>query len=137
MFWLRSFICQVIPPSSERYSALRGGTASMNAYTTFGFEGATVTATLPQGFGGSPGALLSSSCVHVAPPSVLLNKPLPLGASGPAPPERNVHAFRRKSHMPAYSVFGFCESIDSIEQPVEALAPASTFDQLMPPSVVL
>src|SRR5258705_8576232 len=101
MFWLRSFISHVRPPSSDRYSAWRGGTASMTAYTTFGLDGATVTATRPHGLGGSPFAVLSSSCVQVAPPSVVLNRPLPLGAVGPSPPERNVHPLRRKSHMPA------------------------------------
>src|SRR6185295_4443112 len=137
MFWLRSFIAHVMPPSSERYSAFRGGTASMNAYTTLGFDGATVTATRPHGLGGSPFALLSSSCVQLAPPSVLLNNPLPLGASGPSPPERNVHALRRKSHIPAYSVREFFESIVSIEQPVELLPPARILVQDFPPSVVL
>src|SRR5688572_13014900 len=123
MFWLRSRICHVAPPSSERYSALSGGTASMTAYTTLGFDGATVTATRPQGFFGRPLPLASSSCVHVAPPSVDLNRPLPLGASGPSPPERNVQPLRRKSHMPAYSALGFLESIEIIEQPVDAFAP--------------
>src|ERR1019366_9405826 len=108
----------------------------MNAYTIFGFDGATVTATRPHGFAGSPVALLASSEDHVAPPSVLLNRPLALGASGPSPPERNVQPFRRKSHMPAYSVPGDDGSMVINEQPVEAFAPASTFDQLLPPSVV-
>src|SRR5256885_5843583 len=137
MFWLRSRASQVLPPSSERYSAFLGGTASMKAYTTLGCGGATVTATRPQGFDGSPLALFSSSSVHDAPPSVLLNRPLPLGASGPSPPERNVHPLRRKSHIPANSVFGFCGSIDIIEHPVDALGPFRTLLHVLPPSVVL
>jgi hypothetical protein len=115
MFWLRSRIVHVAPPSSDRYSALRGGTASMNAYTTLGFDGATVTATRPHGLGGSPLAVDESSCFHVVPPSVLLNRPLPLGASEPSPPERNVQPLRRKSHMPAYSVLGDDGSMDIME----------------------
>ena len=55
---------------------------------------------------------LASSSVQVAPPSVDLKRPLPLGASGPSPPERNVQPLRRKSHMPAKISFGFFGSID-------------------------
>src|SRR5712691_9304944 len=137
MAWLRSRASQGCPPSSERYSAFLGGAASMNAYTTFACDGATATATRPHGLAGSPAALLASSSVHDAPPSVLLKRPLPLGASGPSPPERNVHPLRRKSHMPAKSVLGFWGSIESIEQPVDRLAPFRTFVHVLPPSVVL
>src|SRR5438045_9778246 len=70
MFWLRSSICQVLPPLSERYSAFNGNAASRNAYTTSGFDGATATATRPHGFGGNPDALAAVSSVQVAPPSV-------------------------------------------------------------------
>src|SRR5947207_238064 len=108
----------------------------MNAYTTFGFDGATVTATRPHGLAGNPLPLFSSSAVHDVPPSVLLNNPLPLGASGPSPPERNVHPLRRKSHIPAYNVRGDDGSIVINEQPVDAFDPARTFVQLLPPSVV-
>src|SRR5215831_7798329 len=101
MFWLRSRSCHVTPPSSERYRPLSGGTASMNAYTTFGFDGATATATRPHGLAGRPLAVASANGDHVVPPSVLLNNPLALGLSGPSPPDRNVHPFRRKSHIPA------------------------------------
>src|SRR6267142_2569446 len=59
MFWLRSSICHVFPPFSERYNAFCGGTASMNAYTTSSLDGATVTATRPHGFGGKPDALVT------------------------------------------------------------------------------
>src|SRR5689334_3226471 len=112
-------------------------TASMNAYTTFGFDGATVTATRPHGFGGRPFADFSSRSCHVAPPSVDFISPLALGASDDSPPERNVQPLRRKSHIPANSVCGFCASIEIIEQPVERLPPFSTFVQDLPPSVVL
>src|SRR5881227_422883 len=137
MYWPRSFFTHVAPPSLERYSAFFGGSASMNAYTTLGFDGADATATRPHGFVGNPLALCASSDVHVAPPSVVFHNPLPMGTSGLSPPERNVHALRRKSHIPAYKVLGLLESIDSIEQPVDAFEPASTFDHVLPPSVVL
>src|SRR5882724_6023482 len=103
----------------------------------FGFDGAMVTAMRPHGLVGSPLADLSSSDCHVAPPSVDLNRPLPLGASGPSPPERKVQPLRRKSHMPAKSVFGLERSSDSIEQPVDAFAPLRIFVQFLPPSAVL
>src|SRR6266513_2638978 len=98
MFWLRSSICHVLPPLSERYSAFCGGTASMNAYTISGLDGATAIATRPQGLGGSPPpeAVALVSSVHVAPPSVLLKRPEPLGAPALSPPERNVQPRRRK-----------------------------------------
>jgi hypothetical protein len=102
-----------------------------------GFDGATVTVTRPQGLEGRPLADCSSSGAHVAPPSVDLKSPLPLDASGPSPPERNVHPFRRKSHIPAKSVEGFFESIEIIEQPVEGLDPLRILVQVLPPSVVL
>src|SRR3989442_10885508 len=107
----------------------------MNAYTTFGLDGATATATRPHGLDGSPFALLSS--VQDVPPSVLLNRPLPLGAVGPSPPERNVHPLRRKSHMPAKIVLGFWGSSEIIEHPVDGLDPFRTFTHVLPPSVVL
>src|SRR6266550_2655347 len=101
------------------------------------FDGATVTAMRPHGFFGRPAADLSSSDCQVAPPSVDLKRPLPLAASGPSPPERKVQPLRRKSHMPAKSVFGLARSNESIEQPVERLAPLSTFVHVLPPSAVL
>src|SRR5438094_10032820 len=103
----------------------------MNAYTTLGLDGATATATRPHGLDGSPLAPLSS--VQDAPPSLLLNKPLPLVELGPSPPERNVHPLRRKSHIPAKIVFGFVGSSDSIAHPADRLNPSSTFHTLMPP----
>src|SRR5260370_34609092 len=118
MFWLRSSACQVRPPSSERYSPFFGGSASIRAYTTSGFEGATATATRPHGLVGNPAVPGAWRSVHVAPPSVLLNRPEPLGAVGPSPPERKGQPRRRKSHIPAYSVFGCAGSMDSNEHPV-------------------
>src|SRR5712691_4159624 len=107
MAWLRSSACQVRPAPAHQHSPFVGTSAAMTAYTTLGFEGATATATRPHGLVGRPLALWASSSVHDAPPSVVLNRPLPLGALGPSPPERNVHPLRRKSHVPAKSVFGF------------------------------
>src|SRR5258708_20701696 len=134
MFWLRSFICQVRPPSSERYNAFLGGAASTNAYTTLGFDGATATATRPQGFGGRPAALVAVSSLQVAPPSVVLNKPLPLGASGRSPPERKAQPSRRKSPSPAKSVLGAAGSIDTLQHPVGPFAPHQPPHQRSPPS---
>src|SRR5712671_1331191 len=98
MFWLRSSICHVFPAFSDRYSALSGGTASIMAYTTSGLDGATATATRPHGFGGRPEPDAAVRSVHVAPPSVLLNRFDALGAVALSPPERNVQPRRRKSH---------------------------------------
>src|ERR1700722_4704389 len=135
MYWLRSRSCQVFPPSSDRKSALRGD--SISAYTTLGFEGAMVTATRPQGFGGRPLALVWSSSVQVTPPSVEVKSPLPLGAGGPSPPERKVQPLRRKPHMPAKRTWGSAELMDIMEQPVERFAPFRILFQDLPPSVVL
>src|SRR5260370_263405 len=121
MIWLRSRASHVRPPSSERYRAFFGGSASINAYTTFGFEGATVTATRPHGLVGNPFALCSSSSVQEPPPSVLLKSPLPLGALGPSPPERTVHPFRRNSHRPAHRASGPVGSTDTLEHPAAAV----------------
>src|SRR5512146_168141 len=95
------------------------------------------TATRPHGLGGSPLASSPVNSVQVAPPSVLRNSPLAEGAVGPSPPERNVQPWRRKSHIPASKVPVAVGSIAIIEQPVDRLAPARTFVQVFPPSVVL
>src|ERR687887_2377213 len=100
----------------------------------FGDEGAMTTSTRPHGCGGSP---FPSMVFQVFPPSAVRKSALPLGASGPSPPERNVQPLRRKSHVPAYSVLGFWGSSEIIEHPVEALAPFSTFTHVVPPSTVL
>src|SRR5689334_5920879 len=102
-----------------------------------GFEGATATAIRPQGLGGNPLALFSSSSCQVAPPSVVLKKPLPLGDVGLSPPERNVQPFLRKSHMPAKRTLESCELIEIMEQPVEVFGPFRILSQVLPPSVVL
>ena len=93
--------------------------------------------TRPHGFAGRPAFVFAVSSVQLLPPSAERNRPLPLGASGPSPPERNVQPLRRKSHMPAMSTSEFFGSIVTEEQPVERFAPLSTSDQLRPPSVVL
>src|SRR5439155_14228918 len=98
MFALRSSAVHVRPLSSERYRPFFGAAASINAYTTLDFEGAAATAIRPQGFAGNPLALFLSSSFQVAPPSVLLNSPLPLGAVVSSPPERTVQPLRLKSH---------------------------------------
>src|ERR1700726_2997547 len=100
----------------------------MLAYTTCGFEGATCSATRPHGFAGNPVALLT--LFQVAPPSVDLNSPLP------GPPERNVQPCRRNSHIAAQMVFGSCLLRAIMAQPLEAFAPARTFFQVLPPSLV-
>src|SRR4029077_16333279 len=97
----------------------------------FAFDGATASAILPYGFSGSPWLLVGAISVQWSPPSVVLNSPLP------GPPERNVHPWRRKSHMEASIVFGSCGFVASIAQPVDPLAPARTFFHVVPPSVVL
>src|SRR5712692_3423 len=96
-----------------------------------------VTAMRPHGFAGSPAALFSSSSRQVAPPSAVWKNPLPLGAVGFSPPERNVQPFRRKSHKEANKTFESCGFIDIIAQPVEWFVPFKILFQLLPPSVVL
>ena len=91
----------------------------MNAYTRFGEDGAITTSTRPHGCGGKP---LPSSVFQVLPPSAVRKSALPLTAFGPSPPERNVHALRRKSHIPAKRTSGFFGSMVRLEQPVEALS---------------
>src|SRR4029077_19501957 len=97
----------------------------------FAFDGATASAILPYGFSGSPWLLVGAISLQWSPPSVLLNNPLP------GPPERNVHPWRRKSHMEANIVFGSCGLEASMPHPVEAFVPAKTFFHVVPPSVVL
>src|ERR1700693_3706835 len=95
------------------------------------------TSTRPQGFGGRLAFVLSVSSVQVFPPSRDSKRPLPLGESGPSPPERNVQPLRRKSHMPAKRWSGFFGSIATEAHPVERFAPLSASDQVLPPSAVL
>src|SRR5262245_29154063 len=100
-------------------------------------DGATTASTLPHGFGGSPAGVWAAFVsdggvraepdswgsgtisVQLLPPSFERNSPLPLGASGPSPPERKVHPLRRKSHIPAKRTSGSTGSMDRLEQPVE------------------
>src|SRR5712691_8567901 len=98
-----------------------------------GLDGATATSTRPHGLGGS----VCVTSVHERPPSEVLYNPLPLCASGPSPPERNVQPLRRKSQRPAKSTSGFFESMESPEQPVERLPPLRISDQLLPLSLVI
>src|SRR5262245_32814846 len=102
-----------------------------------GFDGAIVTARRPQGPGGSPFAVFSSSCSHVAPPSLVRNNPEPETAVGPSPPERKVQPLRRKSHKPAKRRSGFFGSIVRPEQPVDGFGPSRISFQVFPASVVL
>src|SRR6185437_12358280 len=135
MFWLLSRGDQVLPPSSERYSAESGD--STIAYTTCGSEGAIVTAIRPYGLTGKPLFASWVISVQVLPPSAERNKPLADGALGDGPPERNVQPLRRKSHIDANSTSGFFKSMLSPEQPVERFPPFNTSDHDVPPSVVL
>src|SRR5262245_10757650 len=90
----------------------------------------------PYGFLGNP-FFPASSSVHVLPPSTVRKRPLPLGASGPSPPDRNVQPFLRKSHIPAIKVDGFCGSMLTPEQPVDRFPPFKIRFQVLPPSIVL
>src|SRR5215470_6439975 len=107
MFWLESRCSQVAPPSAERNIAEVFD--SISAYTIFPSDGAYTASTRPHGPGGRP--LLVAIDAQVLPPSVDRNIPLPLAASGPSPPERNVQPLRRKSHIPAISASGFLGSM--------------------------
>src|SRR5262245_2470948 len=84
----------------------------------------------PYGFSGRPLPPPATSSLQCSPPSVDLNRPLP------GPPDRNVHACRRKSHIAAKTVDGSCALEASIAQPVDGFVPASTLDHVFPPSVV-
>src|SRR5689334_12882372 len=95
-------------------------------------EGAMATSMRPYGFGPSP--LIS---LHVLPPSLERSSALPLVASAPSPPDRNVHPLRRKSQSAAKSTSGLPGSIDRLEHPVERFGPRRICDQVLPPSSVL
>src|SRR5687767_8299136 len=103
----------------------------------FESDGACTTSTRPHGFSGSPLFVFAVSSTQVLPPSAERNMPLPLNASGPSPPERNVHPLRRKSHMPANIRSGIFGSRLTPEQPVDAFAPFKISVQVLPPSTVL
>src|SRR3954470_15411690 len=100
----------------------------------FGFDGAIVTARRPYGLFGNPRCEPGVISIQVWPPSPERKRPLPEGLSGPSPPERKVHPFRRKSHMPTYRIFGLVGSIAMLEAPVEAFVPFRIRSQFLPPS---
>src|SRR5207248_1430463 len=101
------------------------------------FDGAMAVASRPYGFFGKPLFFSAVTSVHVVPPSLERNNPLPDGLSGPAPPERYSHPFRRRSQRLAKITFGSAGSIAIDEQPVERFDPLSACVQVLPPSVVL
>src|SRR5688572_30551870 len=103
----------------------------------FGSEGACTTSTRPHGFSGKPLLVFAVSSLHVLPPSLERKSPLPLNASGPSPPERNVQPFLRKSHSPAINTSGAFGSKLMPEHPVDAFAPFKISDHVFPPSLVL
>ena len=78
--------------------------------------------------GGSPGLRVIS--VHVSPPSVDLNRPLP------GPPLDIVYSRRNASHSAAYMTFGFRASIEMSTPPVCSSRKSVRF-QVLPPSVLL
>src|SRR5438309_2257934 len=96
-----------------------------------------VTAMRPKGFFGKPLLAASVTSVQVLPASAERNKPLPDGAFGPSPPERNVQPLRRKSHKLANSTPGSFGSMLIMAQPVDGLPPFRIKFQDLPPSVVL
>ena len=77
---------------------------------------------------GRPGLRVIS--VHVSPPSVDLNRPLP------GPPLDIWYSTRYASHIAANITFGFVRSIATSTAPVLS-SRNSTFFQVLPPSVVL
>src|SRR5689334_7890360 len=103
----------------------------------FEADGATATAIRPKGFFGKPLLPVSVISVQERPPSLDRNKPLPDGALGDSPPERNVQPLRRKSHSAAKTTFGSLGSRLIDEQPVERFLPFNTSVQFLPPSLVL
>src|SRR5215510_7239312 len=101
---------------------------SMSAYTRFPSAGETATPMRPNTPDGRPDARLIS--VHVSPPSVDLNNPLP------GPPLDIWYSTRYASHRPANITLGLRRSIAMSIPPV-LLSRKSTFFQVLPPSVVL
>src|SRR5262245_15480262 len=95
------------------------------------------TSTRPHGFAGRPLPVSLFSSLQVFPPSELRRWALPLAASGPSPPYRNVQPFRRKSHSPAIKASGSAGSMARLEQPVERFDPLRIWAHVLPPSVVL
>src|SRR5207302_1772411 len=126
MSWLHDTTRQKLPRSSLRYSV--GSRSSTSAYTVFGFDGATATATLPTTCLAS-GRPCPASRFHVAPPSRDTHSPLP------GPPLWRCHVFTSNCHIPAKTVFGSPGSMARSEQPVLA-STNSTRVHVLPPSLV-
>src|SRR5207248_8719683 len=96
-------------------------------------EGAIATSMRPYGLGPRP----PGTSLQVLPPSADRKSALALVASGPSPPERNVHPLRRKSHSAAKRRSGLPGSIERLEHPVERFGPRRICDHVFPPSSVL
>src|SRR5712672_573855 len=88
---------QVAPASSLRYRP--PFSFSTSAYTRFAFAPDTAMPIRPTMPRGRPGFRVIS--VHVSPPSVLLNRPLP------GPPDDIWYSVRYASHNAAYMTLGF------------------------------
>src|SRR5215467_2032779 len=126
MFRLSLASVQVAPASSDLNKP--PCSFSTMVYTRFGSAPDTATPIFPSTPAGRPCARVIS--VHVSPPSVDLNKPLP------GPPLDMVYSFRYASHIAAKTTFGLCGSIETSTAPV--LEPrSSTLRHVLPPSVVL
>src|SRR5450756_1508836 len=114
---------QVAPASSDM--KMPPSFASMIAYRRLLSAPDDETPTLPQIGLGRPGFFVIS--VHVVPPSVLLNRPLP------DPPLESECGVRKTSHMPAYRTSGFFWSMARSTAPVLS-SRNSTRSQALPPS---
>ena len=101
---------------------------STRAYTRFEFAPDTDTPIRPTSPAGSPGLRVIS--VHVSPPSVLLNSPLP------APPLDIWYSLRYASHIAAYITSGLWRSIAMSIAAVRS-SRKSTLRQVAPPSLLL
>src|SRR5262249_47291155 len=115
--------CHVAPPSSERNTPPES--ASMFAQIRFELPPDTVIPMFPQIPSGRPGLRVSS--VQWSPPSVVLNKPLPL------PPDDKSQGVRPACQNPAYNTFGLPGSITRSTTPVESLR-KKIFSHVLPPS---
>src|SRR2546425_9452260 len=126
MSWLRDTTRQKLPRSSLRYSV--GSRSSTSAYTLFGFDGATATATLPTLCLAS-GSPCPTRRFHVTPPSRDAQRPLP------GPPLCRCHVFTSNCHIPANSVLGSPGSIARSEHPVFGSTNSARVHVLPPPAV--
>src|SRR5258705_2072764 len=123
----RSLTNAQVAPASTLWS-IRLFSFSTSAYTRFAFAPDTATPILPTMHRGRPGLRVIS--VHVSPPSVLLNRPLP------GPPDDIWYSVRYASHSAAYMTLGFVRSIAMSTAPVLS-SRNSTRRQVRPPSVLL